>query len=52
MVNTETRMSEAELKVAELTQELKPISEKLSAIKVLENDLLAFESKREKIKVR
>lgn len=52
VVNTETRISEAELKVAELSQELKPITEKLSAIKVLEYDLLSFESKREKIKLR
>ncbi|KOB70029.1 putative RAD50-like protein [Operophtera brumata] len=51
VVNTETRISEAELKVVELTQELKPVSEKLSAIKVLENDLLSFETKREKIKL-
>ncbi|XP_063825503.1 DNA repair protein RAD50 [Ostrinia nubilalis] len=50
VINTETRISEAELKVAELTQELKPISEKLSAITTLENNIVAFEAKKEKIK--
>ncbi|KAG6456966.1 hypothetical protein O3G_MSEX010045 [Manduca sexta] len=52
VVNTETRISEAELKVVDLSQELKPITEKLNAIKTLENNLLTFEAKREKIKVR
>lgn len=52
VVNTETTISEVELKEAELSQEIKPITEKLVAIKTLENNLVSFESKREKIKVR
>lgn len=50
VVNTETRISEAELKVAGLSEELKPITEKLSAISTLESNIVAFEAKKEKLK--
>lgn len=52
VVNTETNISQTEIKVTELTQELKPVNEKLSAIKTLENNLLSYETKREKINMR
>lgn len=52
MVNTETRMSETELKIAELTKELKPINEKITAIETLQKNLVALESKKEKMKAR
>lgn len=45
-------MSEAELKISELSQELKPLTEKINAIETLQKNLLAFESKRDKIKTR
>lgn len=50
MVNTETRISEEELKMAELTSELTPISEKIRAIVTLQKNLVAYESKKEKMK--
>ncbi|XP_050682085.1 DNA repair protein RAD50 [Leptidea sinapis] len=52
VINTESRISEAEIKLAELTQEIKPITEKLNAIVELQKNLVAFESKKEKIKTR
>ncbi|KAJ0176692.1 hypothetical protein K1T71_007871 [Dendrolimus kikuchii] len=52
VVDTESKISEFELKVAELVQEVKPITEKLQAIRTLEHNLLSYETKREKIKVR
>ncbi|CAH2096290.1 unnamed protein product [Euphydryas editha] len=52
LVNTETRISEAELKISELSHELKPLTEKINAIETLQKNLLAFESKRDKIKTR
>ncbi|XP_046965547.1 DNA repair protein RAD50 [Vanessa cardui] len=52
LVNTETRISEAELRIAEYSQELKPLTEKINAIETLQKNLLAFESKRDKIKTR
>lgn len=52
VVDTESKISEFELKVSELVQEIKPLTEKLQAIRTLEHNLLSYESKREKIKVR
>lgn len=52
MVNTETKMSEAEIKIGELTAELKPVEEKLQAIELLQKNLIACESKKEKYKTR
>lgn len=52
VINDETRISEAELKISEITQQLNPITEKLKAIEMLQKNLVAFESKREKIKTR
>ncbi|XP_061383704.1 DNA repair protein RAD50 [Danaus plexippus] len=52
LVNTKTRMSEAEEKILELSTELRPISEKLNAIETLQKNLVSFESAREKIKNR
>lgn len=51
-VDTESRMSENELRVAELTQQLKPVTEKLAAIETLQRNLLQWESKRDKIKIK
>ncbi|KAI5644326.1 AAA domain-containing protein [Phthorimaea operculella] len=51
-VNTETKISESELKVAELSTELKPITEKLTAIETLQKNLVQWETKREKIKAK
>ncbi|KAI8434975.1 hypothetical protein MSG28_003429 [Choristoneura fumiferana] len=42
----------AEIKISEITQQLNPITEKLKAIETLQKNLVAFESKREKIKTR
>ncbi|XP_047503353.1 DNA repair protein RAD50 [Pieris napi] len=52
LVNTESRISESELKLLELTHELKPISEKINAIVALQKNLVLFETKKEKIKTR
>ncbi|XP_073943978.1 LOW QUALITY PROTEIN: DNA repair protein RAD50-like [Choristoneura fumiferana] len=52
VINDETRISEAEIKISEITQQLNPITEKLKAIETLQKNLVAFESKREKIKTR
>lgn len=52
VVNTESRISESELKLGELTQELNPISEKLNAIVALQKNLVMFQTKKEKIKIR
>ncbi|XP_063536306.1 DNA repair protein RAD50-like isoform X2 [Cydia strobilella] len=52
VVNDESRISDAELKVSKITQELNPITEKLKAIETIQKNLVAFESKREKIKAR
>ncbi|KAM3965158.1 DNA repair protein rad50 [Aphomia sociella] len=52
MVNTETNISENELKIAEMAQELKPITEKIKSIQNLEKELAMFEANKEKIKSR
>ncbi|CAG9786668.1 unnamed protein product [Diatraea saccharalis] len=52
VVNTESRISENEIKINELTEELKPVSEKLNAIVSLEKNILAFETNKERIKTR
>lgn len=52
LVNTESQISEAEIKIAKLSHELKPITEKLNAIETLQKNLVDFETKREKIKTR
>lgn len=51
-MNTETRISEAELTVAKVAQDLKPISEKITAIEKLQKNLVTYESNREKVKTR
>ncbi|CAH2048564.1 unnamed protein product, partial [Iphiclides podalirius] len=52
VVNTETQISEAEIKVSELEHQIKPLAEKIKAIEILQKNLVAVESKREKIKTR
>lgn len=49
-VDTQSRISENELKVVELTKDLKPVSEKLAAVETLQKNLLQWEAKRDKIK--
>ncbi|XP_026327377.1 DNA repair protein RAD50 isoform X2 [Hyposmocoma kahamanoa] len=47
-----SRISENELKVAELTKELKPVTEKIAAVETLQRNLVQWETKRDKIKTK
>ena len=52
VVNTETRISETELKLCEMKKDMKPIEEKLSTIKSLETQLTTYDNKLGKLKVK
>lgn len=52
VINTETKISETEIKLCEIKKDLKPVEDKLMKIKTLESELTTYDLKLEKLKVR